>query len=274
MDRDVGQRQAGHRARPDILTSAGVASGVAWHEPIIEGAPGTVKGTTPACRRIAAALAVKKVMGSSTCGHTKAVARRAEELLGTKAYTSAPACSRTSTSASSRVGAQMNVGWGDAAAAAWSRSMTQGRARRRRAVARAIGPRRRRTDGHRLELSPRAPAPGAFALCDPQRRRSTSCRPTSVWYFRETSYEEIKKLWTSAPRWRGRDDDDGHGSIDEGAWPPGRTLQQDRGRNDAREHREGGAADLERRIRPGQSRAARDERVPDRPRHQSARCAA
>src|SRR5439155_19064603 len=64
--------------------------------------------------------------------------------------------------------------------------------------------RRGGADGRRLEFPPRAPAhPAALPLRHHQRRRSTQRRPpnASVWYyFRETSYEEIKKLWDIGDR--------------------------------------------------------------------------
>ena len=72
----------------DDIPQASQKPGVAWHEPIIEGAPGHGEGHNSGMPlQIAAALAVKKVMEQQHLqGTLKLWPGVAEELLGTKAY--------------------------------------------------------------------------------------------------------------------------------------------------------------------------------------------
>src|SRR5258708_5996160 len=128
----------------DDIPQASQKPGVAWHEPIIEGAPGHGEGHNSGMPlQIAAALAVKRIMEQQHLqGTLKLWPGVAEELLGTKAYYV-------------RAGAFKDVD----------------------VCIFALGARRRGADGHRLELPPRAPpAPAALALCHPQRRRSAERR--------------------------------------------------------------------------------------------------
>ncbi len=123
------------------------------------------------------------------------------------------------------------------------------RARRGRAMARPLGARRGRADGHRLELPPRAPAhPAALALRDPQRRRSAQRRPAQrlglVLLPRDQLRGNQEALGHRQQHGEGRHDDDRHRVHDEAArLGVARPHEQDGGRDDAREHREGGAAD-------------------------------
>src|SRR4051812_15766399 len=100
----------------DDIPQASQKPGVAWHEPIIEGAPGHGEGHNSGMPlQIAAALAVKKVMEQQ---HLQGTLRLwpgvAEELLGTKAYyVRAGAFKDVDICIFAHVGAQMNVGWGD-----------------------------------------------------------------------------------------------------------------------------------------------------------------
>jgi len=72
----------------DDIPQASQKPGVAWHEPIIEGAPGHGEGHNSGMPlQIAAALAVKKIMEQQHLqGTLKLWPGVAEELLGTKAY--------------------------------------------------------------------------------------------------------------------------------------------------------------------------------------------
>src|SRR5204862_1048930 len=72
----------------DDIPQASQKPGVAWHEPIIEGAPGHGEGHNSGMPlQIAAALAVKKIMEREHLqGTLKLWPGVAEELLGTKAY--------------------------------------------------------------------------------------------------------------------------------------------------------------------------------------------
>src|SRR5690349_17592285 len=72
----------------DDIPQASQKPGVAWHEPIIEGAPGHGEGHNSGMPlQITAALAVKKIMEQQHLkGTSKVRPGVAEELLGTKAY--------------------------------------------------------------------------------------------------------------------------------------------------------------------------------------------
>ena len=91
----------------------------------------------------------------------------------------------------------------------------------------------------------------------------------SVWYyFRETDYPNTKALWDDRRHdGEGRHDDDEHRGVVAAArlgvvWP----FQQDDRRNDVREHREGGAAAVDRGGSDArQGAAARVEGAGDRP---------
>ena len=190
----------------DCIPQASQKPGVAYHEPMIEGAPGHGEGHNSGMPlNITAALAVKKIMEREHLpGTLRLWPGVAEELLGTKAYyVRAGVFKDVDVVLFAHVGANMNVGWGDGIEQrpGLGRVHVQGRerARGRRAVARQVGARRRRADGHRLELPARASAPAAaLALRDHQRRRSAERRAAerAVWYyFRETDYPHIKELW-------------------------------------------------------------------------------
>ena len=164
----------------DDIPQASQKPGVAWHDPMIEGAPGHGEGHNSGVPlNIIAALAVKKVMEREHLqGTIQLWPGVAEELVGTKAITCARACSRTSTSACSPTSPPTWAfpGGRSPSRTAWSRRVhVQGRerARRRSAVARQERAGRGGTDGRRLEFPPRASAPGAaLALRDHQWRRS------------------------------------------------------------------------------------------------------
>src|SRR6266516_1290680 len=100
----------------DDIPQASQKPGVAWHEPIIEGAPGHGEGHNSGMPlQIAAALAVKKIMEQQHLqGTLKLWPGVAEELLGTKAYyVRAGLFKDVDVCIFAHVGANMNVGWGD-----------------------------------------------------------------------------------------------------------------------------------------------------------------
>src|SRR6187397_409618 len=100
----------------DGIPQASQKPGVAWHEPLIEGAPGHGEGHNSGMPlQIAAALAVKKVMEQQHLqGTLKLWPGVAEELLGTKAYyVRAGAFKDVDVAIFAHVGAQMQVSWGD-----------------------------------------------------------------------------------------------------------------------------------------------------------------
>src|SRR5881409_24975 len=100
----------------DDIPQASQKPGVAWHEPIIEGAPGHGEGHNSGMPlQIAAALAVKKVMEQQHLQGTLMLwPGIAEELVGTKAYyVRAGLFKDVDISIFAHVGAQMQVSWGD-----------------------------------------------------------------------------------------------------------------------------------------------------------------
>ena len=149
----------------DDIPQASQKPGVAWHEPIIEGAPGHGEGHNSghAAADHGGARGEEDHGAAASAGHAEALARRRRRTARHEGLLRARRrSSRTSTSASSRTSARnMQVSWGDSAGNGMVsvRVRLQGRerARRRRAVARPLGARRGRADGHRLELPPRAP---------------------------------------------------------------------------------------------------------------------
>src|SRR5215468_11898228 len=100
----------------DDIPQASQKPGVAWHEPIIEGAPGHGEGHNSGMpMQLAAALAVKRIMEQQHLqGTLKIWPGVAEELLGTKAYyIRSGAFKDVDICIFAHVGANMGVGWGD-----------------------------------------------------------------------------------------------------------------------------------------------------------------
>jgi aminobenzoyl-glutamate utilization protein B len=190
----------------DCIPQASQKPGVAYHEAMIEGAPGHGEGHNSGMPlQITAALAVKKIMEQQ---HLQGTIRLwpgvAEELLGTKAYyVRAGAFKDVDVVLFAHVGANMNVGWGDsggngmvsveynfkgesahAAGAPW-----RGRSALDAVELMDIGWNFRR---EHLRLQQRShyviPNGGDQPNVVPPNAR--------VWYyFRETDYEHIKELW-------------------------------------------------------------------------------
>ena len=190
----------------DDIPQASQKPGVAWHEPIIEGAPGHGEGHNSGMPlQIAAALAVKKIMEQQHLqGTLKLWPGVAEELLGTKAYyVRAGAFKDVDICIFAHVGANMQVSWGDsggngmvsveydfkgesahAAGAPW-----RGRSALDAVELMDIGWNFRR---EHLRLQQRS----HYVIPNGGDQPNVVPPNASVWYyFRETSYEEIKKLW-------------------------------------------------------------------------------
>src|SRR3954451_11612586 len=190
----------------DDIPQASQKPGVAWHEPIIEGAPGHGEGHNSGMPlQIAAALAVKKIMEQQHLQGTLMLwPGVAEELLGTKAYyVRAGLFKDVDICIFAHVGAQMNVGWGDtggngmvsveynfkgesahAAGAPW-----RGKSALDAVELMDIGWNFRR---EHLRLSQRS----HYVIPNGGDQPNVVPPNATVWYyFRETSYEEIKKLW-------------------------------------------------------------------------------
>ena len=99
----------------DCIPQASQKPGVAWHEPIIEGAPGHGEGhNSGQAVNIVAALAVKKIMEQQHLkGTIKLWPGVAEELLGTKAYyVRAGLFKDVDVALFTHVGDQLDVSWG------------------------------------------------------------------------------------------------------------------------------------------------------------------
>ena len=146
------------------------------------------------------------------------------------------------------------------------------RPRRRGALARQVGARRGRADGHRLELPARtSPAPAALALRHPQRRRSAQRRPAQRLRLVLLPRGHLSGHQTDVGDRRqdgaGRDDDDRHpGHQYRPRFGVARPLQQDHRRSDARQHRQGRPAAVVRgRPGAGACAAARAEGAGGRP---------
>jgi aminobenzoyl-glutamate utilization protein B len=190
----------------DDIPQASQKPGVAWHEPIIEGAPGHGEGHNSGMpMQIAAALAVKKIMEQQHLqGTLKLWPGVAEELLGTKAYyIRAGAFKDVDICIFAHVGANMGVGWGDsmsnglvsveysfkgesahAAGAPW-----RGRSALDAVELMDIGWNFRR---EHLRLQQRS----HYVIPNGGDQPNVVPPNASVWYyFRETDYDQIKRLW-------------------------------------------------------------------------------
>jgi aminobenzoyl-glutamate utilization protein B len=190
----------------DDIPQASQKPGVAWHEPIIEGAPGHGEGHNSGMPlQIAAALAVKKVMEQQHLqGTLKLWPGVAEELLGTKAYfVRAGAFKDVDICIFAHVGAGLQTSWGDsngngmvsveytfkgesahAAGAPW-----RGCSALDAVELMDIGWNFRR---EHLRIQQRS----HYVIPNGGDQPNVVPPNASVWYyFRETSYDEIKKLW-------------------------------------------------------------------------------
>jgi aminobenzoyl-glutamate utilization protein B len=190
----------------DDIPQASQKPGVAWHEPIIEGAPGHGEGHNSGMPlQITAALAVKKIMEQQNLkGTLKLWPGVAEELLGTKAYyVRAGAFKDVDVCIFAHVGSNMNVGWGDSAgngmvsveytfkgeSAHGAGAPWRGRSALDAVELMDIGWNFRR---EHLRLSQRS----HYVIPNGGDQPNVVPPNASVWYyFRETSYEEIKRLW-------------------------------------------------------------------------------
>src|SRR5437764_3708961 len=190
----------------DDIPRASQKPGVAWHEPIIEGAPGHGEGHNSGMPlQIAAALSVKKIMEQNHLqGTLKLWPGVAEELLGTKAYyVRAGAFKDVDICIFAHVGSNMQVSWGDSA----GNGMVSVEYNFKGESAHAAGaPWRGRSALDAVELMDigwnfrrehlRLQQRSHYVIPNGGDQPNVVPPNASVWYyFRETSYEEIKKLW-------------------------------------------------------------------------------
>ena len=190
----------------DCIPQASQKPGVAWHEPIIAGAPGHGEGHNSGVPlNITAALAVKKLMERDRIpGTIKLWPGVAEEQLGTKAYYVREGYLKdVDLVLYNHVGANLSTAWGDgggnglisveynfagesahAAGAPW-----RGRSALDAVELMDVGWNFRR---EHLRLQQRS----HYVITNGGDQPNVVPPNATVWYyFRETSYPEIKKLW-------------------------------------------------------------------------------
>jgi len=191
----------------DCIPQASQKPGVAWHEPLIEGAPGHGEGhNSGQAVNITAALAVKKIMEREHLpGTIRIWPGTAEELVGTKAYfVRAGLFKDVDVALFSHVDDTMTVSWGakgdstglvsvqygflgetaHAASNPW-----RGRSALDAVELMDIGWNFRR---EHLRLSQRSHS----VIVDGGDQPNVVPRSASVWYyFREVDYPHIKELW-------------------------------------------------------------------------------
>ena len=190
----------------DDIPQASQKPGVAWHEPIIEGAPGHGEGHNSGMpMQIAAAIAVKKVMEQQHLQGTLMLwPGVAEELLGAKAfYVRAGLFKNVDICIFAHVGSNMQVSWGDtggnglvsveydfkgesahAAGAPW-----RGRSALDAVELMDVGWNFRR---EHLRIQQRS----HYVIPNGGDQPNVVPPNASVWYyFRETDYDHIKQMW-------------------------------------------------------------------------------
>ena len=190
----------------DCIPQASNKPGVAFHDPIIEGAPGHGEGHNSGMPlQITAALAAKKIMEQRRLpGTIKVWPGVAEELVGTKAYyVRAGLFKDVDVVLFAHVAAEMGVGWGDgtqnglvsvpydfkgesahAAAAPW-----RGHSALDAVELMDVGWNFRR---EHLRLQQRS----HYVIPNGGDQPNVVPPTASVWYyFRDTTYENIKNLW-------------------------------------------------------------------------------
>ena len=190
----------------DCIPQASQKPGVAYHDPIIEGAPGHGEGhNSGQAVNITAALAVKKTMEREKLpGTIKIWPGTAEELVGTKAYFVREGFFKdVDVALFTHVGDELGVSWGErsgtglvsvqysfrgetahAAGAPW-----RGRSALDAVELMNIGWNYRR---EHLPIEQRS----HYVITDGGDQPNVVPRTASVWYyFRQTTYPKIKELW-------------------------------------------------------------------------------
>jgi aminobenzoyl-glutamate utilization protein B len=190
----------------DCIPQASQKPGVAYHDPMIEGAPGHGEGhNSGQALNVTAAIAVKKIMEREKLpGTIRIWTGTAEELVGTKAYfVRAGLFKDVDVALFTHVGNDLGVSWGDrdgtglisvqysfrgetahAAGAPW-----RGRSALDAVELMDIGWNFRR---EHLPLEQRS----HYVITDGGDQPNVVPRTASVWYyFRQTTYPKIKELW-------------------------------------------------------------------------------
>src|SRR6185503_9307078 len=190
----------------DCIPQASQKPGVAWHDPMIEGAPGHGEGHNSGVPlNITAAFAAKKIMEREKLSGTLRIwSGTAEELVGAKAYFVRAGVFRdVDVALFAHVGSDFGVSWGDrdgtglvsvqysfrgetahAAGAPW-----RGRSALDAVELMNIGWNYRR---EHLPLEQRS----HYVVTNGGDQPNVVPRIASVWYyFRQTTYPKIKELW-------------------------------------------------------------------------------
>jgi aminobenzoyl-glutamate utilization protein B len=190
----------------DCIPQASQKPGVAYHDPIIEGAPGHGEGHnsgTPL--NILAALAAKRVMEREKLPGTIMIwPGIAEEQLGTKAYyVRAGLFKDVDVVLYNHVGSNLNTGWGDSGGNGMvsveytfegETAHSAGAPWRGRSALDAVELMNAGWNYRREHL--RLQQRSHYVITNGGDQPNVVPRNASVWYyFRETSYEGIKNLW-------------------------------------------------------------------------------
>jgi aminobenzoyl-glutamate utilization protein B len=190
----------------DCIPQASQKPGVAYHDPIIEGAPGHGEGHNSGMPlNITAALAVKKIMEREHLpGTIRLWPGVAEELLGAKAYmVRAGAFKDVDVALFAHVGANMGVSWGDSS----SNGLVSVEYSFKGESAHAAGaPWRGRSALDAVELMDvgwnfrrehlRLQQRSHYVIPNGGDQPNVVPQNAAVWYyFRETDYDHIKELW-------------------------------------------------------------------------------
>jgi aminobenzoyl-glutamate utilization protein B len=190
----------------DCIPQASQKPGVAYHDPIIEGAPGHGEGHNSGMPlNITAALAVKKIMERDHLpGTIRLWPGVAEELLGTKAYfVRSGAFKGVDVTLFAHVGSNMGVSWGDSQ----SNGLVSVEYNFKGESAHAAGaPWRGRSALDAVELMDigwnfkrehlRIQQRSHYVISNGGDQPNVVPPNASVWYyFRETDYPRIKELW-------------------------------------------------------------------------------
>jgi aminobenzoyl-glutamate utilization protein B len=190
----------------DCIPQASQKPGVAWHEAIIDGAPGHGEGHNSGMPlQIAAALSVKKIMEQQRLpGTLKLWPGVAEELLGTKAYyVRAGAFKDVDIALFAHVGSNLQVSWGDSS----SNGLVSVEYSFKGESAHAAGaPWRGRSALDAVELMDigwnfrrehlRIQQRSHYVITNGGDQPNVVPPNATVWYyFRETDYDHIKEMW-------------------------------------------------------------------------------
>src|SRR5689334_23248563 len=190
----------------DCIPQASQKPGVAYHDPIIEGAPGHGEGHNSGMPlNITAALAVQKIMERDHLpGTIRLWPGVAEELLGAKAYyVRAGAFKDVDVALFAHVGSNMGVSWGDSS----SNGLVSVEYSFKGESAHAAGaPWRGRSALDAVELMDvgwnfrrehlRLQQRSHYVIPNGGDQPNVVPQNAAVWYyFRETDYDHIKELW-------------------------------------------------------------------------------